>query len=62
DLHQPVKQISSLDSSGTDIGHGRWTASASVGQCPAPSDTVGELKKLIAAQTGTDASKIVLKK
>ena len=25
-------------------------------------DTVGDLKKLIAAQTGTDASKIVLKK
>ena len=27
-----------------------------------PEDTVGDLKKLIAAQTGTDASKIVLKK
>jgi len=27
-----------------------------------PDDTVGDLKKLIAAQTGTDASKIQLKK
>jgi hypothetical protein len=27
-----------------------------------PDDTVGDLKKLIAAQTGTDSSKIVLKK
>jgi len=27
-----------------------------------PDDTVGDLKKLIAAQTGTDASKITLKK
>ncbi|KAF9529794.1 ubiquitin-related domain-containing protein [Crepidotus variabilis] len=27
-----------------------------------PEDTVGDLKKLIAAQTGTDASKIQLKK
>ncbi|KAF0357357.1 ubiquitin-like protein 5 [Gigaspora margarita] len=27
-----------------------------------PSDTIGELKTLIAAQTGTDASKIILKK
>jgi len=27
-----------------------------------PDDTVGDLKKLIAAQTGTDASKIILKK
>jgi hypothetical protein len=27
-----------------------------------PDDTVGDLKKLIAAQTGTDAKKIVLKK
>lgn len=27
-----------------------------------PSDTVGDLKKLIAAQTGTNASKIQLKK
>ncbi|RHZ43818.1 hypothetical protein Glove_853g6 [Diversispora epigaea] len=27
-----------------------------------PTDTIGELKKLIAAQTGTDASKIILKK
>uniref|UniRef100_A0A914QRD7 Ubiquitin-like protein 5 n=1 Tax=Panagrolaimus davidi TaxID=227884 RepID=A0A914QRD7_9BILA len=27
-----------------------------------PSDTVGDLKKLIAAQTGTRAEKIVLKK
>ncbi|CAG8598745.1 21894_t:CDS:2 [Cetraspora pellucida] len=27
-----------------------------------PSDTVGELKQLISAQTGTDASKIILKK
>lgn len=28
----------------------------------APDDTVGDLKKLIAAQTGTDSSKIQLKK
>lgn len=27
-----------------------------------PNDTIGDLKKLVAAQTGTDASKIVLKK
>ncbi|RIB02934.1 ubiquitin-related domain-containing protein [Gigaspora rosea] len=27
-----------------------------------PSDTIGDLKKLISAQTGTDASKIILKK
>jgi ubiquitin-like protein 5 len=27
-----------------------------------PDDTVGDLKKLIAAQTGTDPSKIQLKK
>ena len=27
-----------------------------------PEDTVGDLKKLIAAQTGTDSSKITLKK
>jgi len=27
-----------------------------------PDDTVGDLKKLIAAQTGTDATKIILKK
>ncbi|EKM81165.1 hypothetical protein AGABI1DRAFT_36678 [Agaricus bisporus var. burnettii JB137-S8] len=27
-----------------------------------PDDTVGDLKKLIAAQTGTDSKKIVLKK
>jgi len=27
-----------------------------------PSDTVGELKKLISAQTGTDPSRIILKK
>ncbi|KAF9647745.1 ubiquitin-like protein [Thelephora ganbajun] len=27
-----------------------------------PDDTVGDLKKLIAAQTGTDSSKITLKK
>ena len=29
---------------------------------PSPDDTVGDLKKLIAAQTGTKADKIVLKK
>ncbi|GLB37357.1 putative ubiquitin-like domain containing protein [Lyophyllum shimeji] len=27
-----------------------------------PKDTVGDLKKLIAAQTGTNSSKIILKK
>ena len=29
---------------------------------PSPDDTVGDLKKLVAAQTGTRADKIVLKK
>ncbi|SCZ90231.1 BZ3500_MvSof-1268-A1-R1_Chr1-3g01856 [Microbotryum saponariae] len=44
-------------SSGTDRNH-RQRSTRSKGS----EDTVGDLKKLIAAQTGTKAEKIVLKK
>ncbi len=34
----------------------------SLNSCASPDDTIGDLKKLVAAQTGTRADKIVLKK
>ena len=38
------------------------TLVGSLAPAPSPDDTVGDLKKLVAAQTGTRADKIVLKK
>jgi len=35
---------------------------SSLGGYPIPLDTIGDLKKMVAAQTGTRADKIVLKK